>query len=188
MQRNNIKMAKRIKYKTWHHKTTTREDKQNILWYLLCLFIAQSCRTLCDLMDCSTPVLPVSQSLLRFMSVDSMMPSSHLTLCHQLLILPSIFSSIRVFFNEWIFTSGGQSIRASASASLLLMDIQSWFPLGLTDLMSLQSKGLSRVLSNTTIQKHQFFNAKPCLWSNSHIHTRLLETPQLWLDRPLLAK
>ena len=75
------------------------------------------------------------------------------------------------------FTSGGQSIRVWASASVLPMNIQDWFPLGLTGLISLQSKGLSRVFSNTTAQKHQFFGAHLSLWSNSHIHTWLLEKP-----------
>ena len=75
------------------------------------------------------------------------------------------------------FTSGGQSIVASASASVFPMNIQDWFPLGWTDLISLQSKGLSRVFSNTTVQKHQFFDAQLSLWSNSHIHTWLLEKP-----------
>ena len=73
------------------------------------------------------------------------------------------------------FTSGDQSIEASTS--VLPMSIQDWFPLGLTDLISLQSKGLSRVFSNTTVQKHQFFGAQLSLWSNSHIHTWLLEKP-----------
>ena len=73
------------------------------------------------------------------------------------------------------FASGGQSIGVSASASVLPMITQDWSPLEWTGLISLQSKGLSRVFSNTTVQKHQFFNAQPSLWSNSHIHTWLLE-------------
>ena len=75
------------------------------------------------------------------------------------------------------FASGGQSIRASASASVLPMNIQDWFLWGLTGWISLQSKGLSRVFSNTTVQKHPFFGAQLFLWSNSHIHTWLLEKP-----------
>ena len=75
------------------------------------------------------------------------------------------------------FASGSQCIRVSASTSVLPMHIQDWFPLGLTGLISLQSKGLSRLLSNTTVQKHQFFGAQLFLWSNSHIHTWLLEKP-----------
>ena len=74
-----------------------------------------------------------------------------------------------------LFASGGQSNGASASASVLPMNIQGWFPSGLTGVISLQSKGLSRVFSSTTVWKHQFFSAQPSLWSNSHIHTWLLE-------------
>ena len=86
------------------------------------------------------------------------------------------------------FTSGGQSIGASASASVLPMNIQDWFPLGLIGLISLQSKGLLRVFSNTTVQKYKFFSPQPSLWSNSHILTWLLGKLQLWFYGPLLAK
>ena len=79
------------------------------------------------------------------------------------------------FLMSQFFTSGGQGIGVSASA--LLMNIQDRFPLGLTGLISWQSKGLSRVFSNTTVQKHQFFSTQISLWSNSHIHTWLLEKP-----------
>ena len=87
-----------------------------------------------------------------------------------------------------LFTSGSQSIGASASALVLVMNSQSWLPLGLTGLISLLSKRLSRVLSSTTVQKHQFFVTQPSLWSNSHIHTWLLEKPRLGLHRPLSVK
>ena len=166
------------------------------------------------------------------MSIELMMPSNHLILCHPLLLLPSIFPSIRVFSTEltvcirwpkdwnislntspsneyselisfrtdwfdllalcyyqpqnsggsgsfpvrWFFTSSGQSIEASASASVPLMNIQCWFPLGLTGLISLLSKGLSRVFS-TIVRKHQFFGSQPSSWSKSHICTWLLEKP-----------
>ena len=165
-----------------------QENTSKIFSDICCVCsLAQSCQTPCDLMDCSTPVLrfpEFAQIHVRWV----MMPSSHLIICHQLLVLPSIFSRSGYCSMSQIFASSAQSIGASASASLLSMDIQGWFPLALIDLMSLQSKGLSRVFSNTTIQKHQFFNAHPSLWSNFHIHTWLQETPQLWLDRPLLAK
>ena len=98
-----------------------------------------------------------------------------ISICHPLLLLPSIFPSIRVFSMSWLFALGSQSIRASASASVLPMNIQGWFPLGLTVLISLQSKGLLRVFSSTTTQKHQFFSAQPSLWFNSHIRRWLLE-------------
>ena len=86
------------------------------------------------------------------------------------------------------FASGGQSIGASASASVLLKNIQDWFPLGLASLISLQSKGLSRVFSNTTVQKYQFFGAQTSLWSNSHIYTWLLEKSKLRLDGPFVSQ
>ena len=82
----------------------------------------------------------ISQSLLKLVSIVSMMPPNHLILCHPLLLLPSIFPSIRVFSMSRLFASGGQSIGASASASVLPMNIQGWFPLGLTGLISLQSR------------------------------------------------
>ena len=99
-----------------------------------------------------------SWSLLKLMSIESGMPSNHLILCRPLLFPPSIFPNIRVF--QCVFTSGGQSIGVSASASVLPMSIQDWFPLGWTGWISVQSKGLSRVFSNNTIQKHQFFGAQ----------------------------
>ena len=99
------------------------------------------------------------------------MPSSHLILCSPLLLLTSIFPTIRVFSSKLALQSGGQSIGALASASAFPVNIQGCFPLGLTGLTSLQSKGLSRVFSNTTVQKHQFFSVQPSLWFSSHIYT-----------------
>ena len=81
------------------------------------------------------------------------------------------------FLMSLLFVSGGQSIGASSSASVLPMNIQDWFPLGLPGWISLQSKGLSRIFSNTTVRKYQFFGTQPSLWSNSHVHTWLLEKP-----------
>ena len=108
---------------------------------------------------------------------------------------PSLnLSIIRVFSNELALHFKCQSIETSCSASVLPMNIQGWFSLGLVILgkanllVSLLSKELSRVLSITTVQKHQLFGAQPSLWSNSHIHRWLLEKPQLWLCRPLLAR
>ena len=95
-------------------------------------------------MDCSTPGFPVHHQLPEFtqlMSIESVMPSNHLILCRPLLLLPSIFPSVRVFVQmSQFFASGGQSIGVSASASVLSMNIQDWFPLGLTGLISLQSR------------------------------------------------
>ena len=116
--------------------------------------------------------------------------------CH-LTILSSVipFSSCLQSLPAWgsfqmsqFFTSGGQSMGVSALASVPPVNIQGWFPLGLTGLISLQFRGLTRVFSNTTVQKHQFFSAQPSLWANSHIHTWLLEKPKLCLYGSLLAK
>ena len=122
--------------------------------------VTQSCLTLCDLMEGSTPSLPVHHQLpepTQTISNESVMPSNHLILCCPLLLPPSIFSSIRVFSMSQLFASSGQSIAVLASASVFPMNTQDWFPLGLTGLISLLSKGLSRVFSNTTVQKHQSF-------------------------------
>ena len=117
-----------------------------------------------------------SQSLLKLMSIESVMPSNHLILCCHLLLFPSIFTDIRLFPMSQFFPSGGQSIGVPASASILPMNIQCWFPLGLTGWISLQSKELSRVFSNIIAQKHQFFSAQLSSWCNSYTHTWLLET------------
>ena len=103
--------------------------------------------------------------------------------CHQIILSSAIaFSSCLQSFPasgsfpmSQFFPSSGQRIGASASASVLIMYIQVWFPLGLTGFISLQSKGLSEVFSNTTVQKHQFFSARLSLWSSIHIYTWLLE-------------
>ena len=148
--------------------------------------VAQSCLTLWSPMNCCIPGLPVHPQLLELAQThvhwvgDTTQPS------HPLLSpsLPALNLSQHQGHFWGVFASGGQSIGASASASVLPMNIQDWFPLGLTGLISLQSNGLSRVFSNTTVQKHQFFSAQLSLYSNSHIHTWLLEKSELWLDRP----
>ena len=93
----------------------------------------------------------IALSLLKLTSIEPVMPSNHLILCRPLLFLLSIFPSIRVSLMSQLFASGGQSTGVSASASVLLMNVQDWFPLWLTSLISLQSKGLSRVFPNTTV-------------------------------------
>ena len=101
---------------------------------------------------------------------------------------PQSFPVSESFQRSQLSTSGGQSTGVSLSTSVLPMNTLDWSPLGWTGLISLQFKELSRVFSNTTVQKHQFFGAQLSLESNSHIHTWLLEKPQPWLDIPLLAK
>ena len=96
-----------------------------------------------------------SQNLLKLMSVEWVILSNHLILCCPLFLLPQSFLASGSFPMRWLFTSGGQSTGASALASALSMNIQGWFPLGLTGSISLQSKGLLRVFSSITVRKHQ---------------------------------
>ena len=163
-------------YSAWTHMPLWLWER----WQSLILFssVAQLCPTLWDPMDCSMPGLPVHhqlpfQSLLKLISNKLVVWSNHLILvlfssCHQ--SLPGSGSSQMSQF----FASGGQSIGVSASVSVLPMNTQVWSPLGWTGWISLQSKGLSRVFSNTTVQKHQFCTQLSSQ-SNSHIHTWLLE-------------
>ena len=131
----------------------------------------------------------VSWSLFKLMPIESMMPSNHLVLCCPLLLLPSVFPSIKVFSNESaLHIRWPKELELQLQHQSFQLIVQDWFTLGLTGLSSLQSKGLSRIFSNATVQKHQFLTAQPCLWSNSHIHTWLIEKPYLWLDGSLLAK
>ena len=140
--------------------------------------VTQSCPTLCDPMDCSTR-LPCLLPTPRACSHSC--PSSwwgHPTISSSVVPFSSSlqpFPGSGSFPVSQFFTSGGQSIGISASASVLPKNIQNWFPLGFTGLIFLLSKGLSRVFSNTTVQKQQFFSAQLSLYSNSHIHTWLLE-------------
>ena len=161
--------------------------------------VTQSCPTLCDTMNCSMSMgshrvghdwhdlaaaaaaagLPVhhqSRSSLKLMSIESVMPSSHLILCRPLLLLPSIPPSISVFSNESTLRMRWSKYWSfSFSIMILPKNTQDQSPLEWTCWISLQSKGLSRVFSNTTVQKHQFFSPQLSSQSNSHIHTWPLE-------------
>ena len=144
-----------------------------------CCSVAKSCLTLCDPMDCSTPGFPLPHYLPEFAEthvhwIGNAIQPSYPLLSPSSPALKS-FPASRSFPMSQLFASGGQSIGASASALVLPVSIQGWFPLGWTGLISLLSKGLSRIFSNTTVWKHQFFGAQPSLWSNSHICTWLLK-------------
>ena len=145
----------------------TRLQTKTKLTFLLEIFpfnsvqfssVSQSCPNLCDPMDSSTPGLPVHY--------PNSCPSSWW--CHPIIsssVVPfssclQSFPASGSFLMSWFFASGGQNIGVSASASVLPVNIQDWFPLGWTGWISLQSKGLSRVFSNTTVQKHQFFGTQ----------------------------
>ena len=143
--------------------------------------VAQSCPTLWHPMDYSTPGLPVHHQLLEFTQThvhqagDAIQPSHHLSTP-----FPSRLQSFPAsgsFQMSQLFASGGQSIGVSASTSVLPMNTQDWSPIEWTGWISLHPKGLSRVFSNTTVQKHQFFRAQLSSQSNSHIHTWLVEKP-----------
>ena len=146
----------------------------SILPYFCCCLVVRSCPILCDPMDCSTPGYSfLHHLLLKFMSTESAMLSNHLVLHHPLL-QPSVFPRIRVFSNESVLHIRWP--KGWSLASVLPVNSQDWFPVGLTGLISWQSKEFSRVFSNTIIQKHQF-SAQLSLWSNFHIHTGLVEKP-----------
>jgi len=113
----------------------------------------------------------------KLTSIESVMPSSHLILCRPFLLLPPIPPSIRLFSNESTLCMRWPKYWISALASVLLKNTQDWSSLEWTGWISLQSKGLSRVFSNTIIQKHQFFGTQPSSQSNSHIHTWPLDKP-----------
>ena len=154
---------------------------------MLCLG-AQSCQTLCDSMHGLTPGFPVLHNLPEFAQthvhwVDDAIQPSHpllppspldLSLSQHQGLLQKV-SSLHQVAKYWSFSTSPSNV-------------QGWFPLGLTGLISLQSKGLSRVFSSTSVRKHHFFGTQPSLWSNFHIHIWLLKKPKLWLYGPLLAK
>ena len=137
--------------------------------------VTQSCLTLCDPKNRSTQGLPVYHQLPEFTQThvhqvgDTIQPSSHLILCRPLLLLLQSLPASGSYPMSQLFAWGGQSIGVSASASVLPIKTQDWSPLGWTGWISLQSKGLSRVFSNTTVQKCQFFSTQlPFTVQHSH--------------------
>ena len=141
---------------------------------MFCCSVAQPCPTPRDPMDGSMLGFPVLHHLLELAQTHVHSASDAIQPSHPL--SPSFFPVFNFppasgsFRMSWFFASGGQSIGASVAASVLPTNIRGRFPFGLTGLIALQSKGLSRVFSSTTVRKHQFFVAKAFLWSNSHIH------------------
>ena len=169
--------------KTWRklRSPSVSEWINQLCCICCCCSVAQSCPTLCDPMDCSSQAslsITNSQSLLKLMSIESVMPSNHLILRHPLLLPPSIFPSIRVFSNVsvlcirwpkyWCFRF---SISPCNEYSGLISFRMDWL-----DFLAVPGTS-PRVFSNTTVQKHQFLGTQLSLWSNSHIHTWLQEKP-----------
>ena len=135
---------------------------------------------LCDLTDCNRPLFPVLHCLPVCSNSCPLNWWCHPTIPSSVIPFSSClqsFSSLESFPMSWLFSSVGQSMGASASAWVLLVNIHGWFPLGWTGFFSLLSKGLSIVFSSTTLRKHQFCCTQPSFWSNSHICTQLLEKP-----------
>ena len=136
--------------------------------------VTQLCPTLCDPINCSMPGLPVHHLLPEFIQTHPLSQWCHPTISSSIIPFSSCLQSFPgsgSFPMSQLFASGGQNIGVSASTSVLPMNTHDWFPLGWTGWISLQSKGLSRVFPNTTVQKHQFFCTRLSLQSKSHIHT-----------------
>ena len=172
-----------VNYSSWVTKSWTRLSILTLMFWLVSLVssVAQSCPILCDPVNRSTPGLPVHHQLLQFTQTHV-----HHQWCHPAISssaipefssCPQSLSASGSFPMSQLFAWGGKSIEVSASASVLPMNTQDWSSLGWTGWISLQSKGLSRLFSNTTVQKHQFFCAQLSSQTNSHIHTWPLETP-----------
>ena len=144
-----------------------------------CCSVAKLCPTFCDPMDCSTSSSYVLYCVPEFAQIHVHWVSDAIWSSHSLLPLfsscPPAVSESGSFPVSQVFTSGGQSIGASASALVLPMNIEDWFPLGLTGVISLQFKGLSRVFSSSAVWKHPFFGTQPSSESSSHTHPWLLE-------------
>ena len=152
-----------------------------LLSYFQFSSVTQSCLTLCNPMNCSMPGLPVHQQLPESTQTHVHRVSDAIQPSHPLLSpsspAPNPSQLQGLILMSQLFAWGGQSTGVSASASVLPMNTQDWSPLGWTSWISLQSKGLSRVFSNTIVQKHQFFGTQLSSQSNSHIHTWPLEKP-----------
>ena len=173
----------------WMRVSSFSSPKNCLVWHkiqvsFILLFcyssVTQSCPSIWNPMDCSTPGFPVLHCLLEFTQThihwvyDAIQPSQPLS--------PPSPLALNLSQHQGLFQWVGSlyqvaKVLVSASTSVLPMNIQGWFPLRLPGLISVQSKGLLRVFSSTTVRKHQFFDPQPCLWSNSHIHIWLLEKP-----------
>ena len=147
-----------------HRRSSNTVCADHIVKGFQCNSVAQSCLTLCDPMDCSTPGLPVHHQLLEFTQTHVHWVSDGLPTISSSVIpfssCPQSFLASGSFQMSQLFASGGQTIGVSTSTSVLPMNIQDWFLLGWTGWISLQSKGLSIVFSYTTVQKHQFFGTQ----------------------------
>ena len=175
-------MAQRIQCCVW--ECFLLESLLHTAFDLWSCLVTKPCPALCDPIDCSTHTRLPSPPLSPWVCSSSCPLSlwCYLTISFSATLFSFCLQSFPTwgsFPMSWLFSSGGQSIGASvsASASVLPMNSQDWFPLGLIGFISLLSEGRSRVFSSTTIEKHQFFRAQLSLWSNCHIHIWLLGKP-----------
>ena len=168
-------------FRVWSHHSSLCLHTHHLFFSLIslcCCSVAKSSPTLCDPMDYSMTGFSVLYYPPEFAQTHVQSQWCHPTVSSSVAHFCSFAQSFPAsgsFPMSWVFTSGGQSIGTSASASVHPMNIQDWFPLGLTGLISLLSRGLSKLFFSTTVQKHQFFGTQPSLWSNCHIHVWLLE-------------
>ena len=177
-QRQNKKMFIAAQFtiaKIWKQTKCPKTDEWIKMWNIYtmehCCSVAKLSSTPWDPMDCNVSAFSVLHYLLEFVKFMPTEQSCYLTISSCVTLFSFCLHSFPAsgsFPMSWLFASGGQSIGASASSSVLPMNIQGWFPLGFIGLISLQSKELSRVYSRT-IWKHQLFGMQPSLWSNSHI-------------------
>ena len=149
------------------------------IWFLQFCSVPQLYLTLCDPMDCSMPRFPVHHQLLELIQTDVHQFSDAIQPSHPLSspFPPAFNLSQHQGLYQWVGSSHKVAKVLGVSTSVSVLPNKGWFPLWLTDLISLQSMGLSKVFSSTTVQKYQFFGAQPSLWSNSHICTWLLGKP-----------
>ena len=178
-------------FRSIHMSTSGSSLWQGNNLYFTCCSITKSCPTLCNPMGFSMPGFPVYHQLLELTQTHVHWVSDAIQPSHPLLSpSPPAFNLSQhqgLISMSQLFASGSQS--TEASASVLPKTIQDWFPLGWTGWIALHSMGLSRVFSNTTAQKHQFFGTQPSLWSNSYIHTWLLEKNNIALtSRTFISK
>ena len=163
MHNNTVTMEDILKFSYKVKHTFAIASSSHTLWYIPKVqfsSVAQSCPTLCDPMGCSTPGLPVHHQLPEFTQTRSWCHPTILSFVISFSSCLQYFSASGSFPKSHFFISGGQGIAVSASTSVLPMNIQAWFTWGWTGWISLLFKGISRVFSNTTVQKHQIFGTQ----------------------------
>ena len=190
MKKNELQTSQTVNHSTDCSLLPLEVTQIRMYKYCCCCSVATSCLTLYNPVDCSIPGSSVLHCLPKFAQIHLHWANDAIQLSHPAahLLLPSILPSTRVFPKELALCFRWPKYRRFTFSISPSNEYSGLISLGLSSLISLLSKGLSRVFSNNTVQKHQLFRSQPSLWFNSHIHTWLLEKPWLWLYEPLLAK